>query len=251
MSNTNNSAPSKKSGAGKTFLSVLFYILILASAFVLAVCMNVRTKSGTVLSAYAEPLSEDIVKFAAGDVCFWLAFSAVILWFGLWIVTTKRVASAIRGLGIACTIAPLSVLLGELITMLLVCVFKLENGLTPYADSLPSQFADGCGDNVIFLLTSLMIASFGVFLCKVKNLPKKTKAVPIQQASEAPAPVTAPAASVSASESNITDIDVDVSGAPSEPSESLVASLAGVCHICGKKNAPDVKFCGGCGAKLM
>lgn len=212
--------------AGKSFLSVLFYILILASAFVLSVCMSLRTKSGTVLAAYAEPLGEGLVDFVRGSVCFWICLAAVAVWFVLWVVTTKRFASAVRGLGIACTIAPMSVLLGELITMLLVCAFGLQMSLTPYADTLPSQFADGCGDNVIFMLSSLMIASVGVFLCKVKRLPEKKAKASVQTETAVPA--------------------------ASEPAEdkSLVASLAGVCHMCGKQNEPDVSFCGGCGAKL-
>lgn len=214
---------SKSKKAGKSFLSVLFYILILMSALVLSMCMSMRTKSGTVLSAYAEPFGEGLVSFIRGDVCFWICIAAVIVWFVLWMVTTKRFASAVRGLGVACTIAPMSMLLGELITMLLVCAFKVQTSLTPYADTLPSQFADGCGDNVIFMLSSLMIASVGVFLCKIKRLPAKEVRV------SAPAETSVPETS--------------------EP-QSLVASLQGVCHMCGKRNEPDVKFCGGCGAKL-
>ncbi len=239
MSNANSK---EKSGAVKSFLSVVFFILIMASALVLAVCMSLRTKSGAVLGVYSGVVGEEIVNFAAGKLCFWSAFSAVVLWFGLWIITTKRIASAIRGLGIGCSIAALGVLLGELISMLLVCVFKLENGLTPYAGTLPEQFADGCGDNVIFLLASIMVASLGVFICKVKKLPKKTKTVLVSESESAPVPVAA--AVEHGSENSGVSADVQ------ETSEGLVASLAGVCHMCGKQNDPDVKYCGGCGAKL-
>ena len=53
--------------------------------------------------------------------------------------------------------------------------------------------------------------------------------------------------------SGISNIDVNVSGAsePMTDNESLIRSLAGVCHMCGKKNEAGVSFCGGCGAKLI
>ena len=265
MSKSNTpAAPKKKGSAGKTFLSVIFYILIQACSIVLALCMELRTKSGSVLSAIDSAIGFNVMEFVTGEICFWCAFSAVILWFGLWFTTTGRIASAIRGLGTACAISAGSVLLGDIITLLMVCVFGLENALSPFADSLPSLFTDGCGDNVIFLLSSIMIASVGGFVCAIKKLPKKiskkshnAEPAPAPAAEPTPEPVhtsaPAPQDMPYTANTGITNIDVNVSGnsAAQTDNESLIRSLAGLCHICGKKNEAGVSFCGGCGAKLI
>ncbi|MDD6270117.1 MAG: zinc ribbon domain-containing protein [Oscillospiraceae bacterium] len=274
------SASQKKKGGGfKTFLSVVFFILILLSAFVLSLCMSIRTKSSEIINVYSKIAGSGITDFLAGDICFWCAISAVILWFGLWVQTTRRVPSAIRGLGIACSIAPASVLAGELVVMLLVCAFKVQNSLTPYADSLPSQFVNSCGDNVIFLLSSMIIASVGILICKIIKLLKAKKADKAEtssfEANAEPAaePVSDPvlepvAASVPVQDNlqantseneSIRNIDIDVSdnnnSSSTETSDdaekSIIKSLEGVCHLCGAKNEPGVKFCGSCGAKLI
>ncbi|MGN0584611.1 MAG: zinc ribbon domain-containing protein [Ruminococcus sp.] len=274
--NTKTSAAQKKKGGGfRTFLSVVFFILILLSALVLSVCMSIRTKSSDILGVYSKIVGTGITDFLTGDICFWCAISAVVLWFGLWLLTTKRVPSAIRGLGIACSIAPMSVLSVELVIMLLVCAFKVQSSLTPFADSLPSQFVNGCGDNVIFLLSSMIIASVGILICKIIKLSKAKKAdtdertpsEPIAESVSEPAlePVAASVPvqdnlQMNTSENeNIRNIDIDVSDnsipgnteASDDAEKSIIESLEGVCHMCGAKNEPGVKFCGSCGAKLI
>ncbi len=209
MGNTNT----KKNSAGKGLLSVLFFVLILLSSLLLALCMDIRTKGGTVLTAYGDVFGEGFTKFLSGSFCFWLAFSAVVLWFGLWIVSVKKIPSAIRGLGIACSISALVVLVGELLNLLITCVFKADNAFAGCASSLPSQFGDGCGDNVLFLLWSIIVASVGIFICKLKKLPKKT----------------------------------DSSGCECCEEKK---SASGVCPSCGHKNPNGVSFCGKCGHKI-
>lgn len=261
MSKSNNPDAAKKKGsAGKTFLSVIFYILIQACSLVLALCMELRTKSGSVLGAVDSAAGFSFTKYLTGEICFWCAIAAVIIWFVLWLITTGRIASAIRGLGVACAISAGAVLLGDITTLLLVCVFGLENALSPFADSLPSLFTDGCGDNVIFLLSSVIIASVGGFICALKKLPKKASKKSADSA-PAPAPAAEPVHAAApapqntsfSANSGISNIDVNVSGAsePMTDNESLIRSLAGVCHMCGKKNEAGVSFCGGCGAKLI
>lgn len=271
--NKTETVPTKKGGAFKTFLSVVFFILILASALVLALCMSISHKSGDILDVYSGILGNGLTDFLSGKFCFWIAISAVVLWFGLWIATTKRAASAIRGLGIGCTVAPLLVLLGELGTMLIVCTFKFNTALAPFADVLPSQFLNTSGKNCIFMLSGAIIAAIGIFICKIKKLPKNSKTAASQSETTAvqpendaaipavePAPVAAyenafsEIPSVQTSE-KLTNIDIPVSDIPvSTPDvmiENAAADLAFVCHMCGEKNEPNVKFCGKCGAKLL
>lgn len=194
MSNNNTS---NKSG-GKIFLGGLLSLLIF-------------------LSANESVLGEDLVEFLSGTLCFWLAFSAVVLWFGLYIAAVQRIPSAIKALGIGCSLAAIVVLGGELLNLLLSCAFKMNNAFASCADSLPSQFGAGCGDNVLFMLWSMIIASVGIFLRKVQKLPKTIKAESVS--------------------------------AKSTPANDSVA-VSGECPFCGKKNPSGVKFCGGCGAKL-
>ena len=262
MSNSNTpAAPKKKGGAGNTFLSVIFYILIQACSLVLAICLELRTKSSAVLEAIDSAVGFSFTEYTISIMCFWCAVSAVILWFGLWLLTTGRIASAIRGLGVACAISAGAVLLGDIITLLLICVFGFENALTPFADTLSSQFADGCGDNVIFLLSSIIIASVGGFICALRKLPKKSAKktadvpayAPVSEPVFTSAPQNSARTEMPAGNNGITNIDVNVSGkpAPQADNDSLIRSLAGVCHMCGKKNDAGVSFCGGCGAKLI
>lgn len=260
----NITAEKEKSSGFKTFLSVIFFILTLASALVLSLNLSMQNKDKAILDAYGTVLGGGVTDFLSGLLCFWCALSAVILWFGLWICTTKRIASAIRGLGLACAIAPAGVLIGELVSMLLVCAFKIDCALSPFADSLPSQFADTSGKNVIFLLSSAIIASVGILICKIKKMPKTIKAAsqsepnpaPVPQPVPAPAPVTASENIVPPMQHSVTDIDIDVSDKTAAPiqtegTDSLVNSLIGVCHMCGHRNDANVKFCGKCGAKLV
>lgn len=245
-----NTLVKKEKNSGlKTFLSVVFFILTLASALVLSLNLSMHNKDKAILDAYGTVLGGGVTDFLSGLLCFWCALSAVILWFGLWICTTKRIASAIRGLGLSCAIASAAVLICELVSMLLVCAFKMDSVLTPFADSLPSQFADTAGRNVIFLLSSTLIASVGIFICKLQKMPKKQASpapenAPVPQTVPASAEETANTAAVSQPESSETPVQ-------DTNSESLVSSLQGVCHMCGNKNEPDVKFCGKCGAKLI
>ncbi len=213
MSNTNTL---NKSG-GKIFLGGLLSLLIFLSALVLAACMCLRTKGGTVLSAYESVLGEGLVGFLSGALCFWLAFSIVVLFFILYIIAVRRIPSAIKALGVGCSLAAIVVLGGELLNLLLSCTFKMDNAFAACADALPSQFGDGCGDNVLFMLWSMIIASVGIFLCKVQKLPKTIKAD-----------------------------SVSAKSAPAKESEPV----SGECPFCGKDNPSGVKFCGGCGAKL-
>lgn len=249
-----NSPDQKKKSSGfKTFLSVIFFIFTLGCALALAVNLSMQGKSSALIDAYSSELGSGFTSFLSGKLCFWCMISAVVLWFGLWLCTTKRIASAIRGLGLSCAIASALVLAGELITMLLVCAFKIDSILTPFADSLPSQFGDTAGKNVIMLLSSVLIASVGIFICKLQKLPKKKKDTATQNA---PVPQTVPAAAETAE--NTAPVFQTVPAKPvanvsveNNSDESLVSSLAGVCHMCGNKNEPNVKFCGKCGAKLI
>lgn len=265
-----SAADSKKGSAVKTFLSVIFFVLILISALALAVNMSMANKSPDILDAYKPMIGKITVTFLKGKVAFWCAISSIVLWTGLWIGTTKRVASAIRGLGIACTLAPMSIIVSELVTMLLVCVFKMDSVLTPFTSSLPSQFTSTAGNNFIFMFASAVIASIGIFICKIKKMPKritasesesKSASKPSEPATEpVPEPVVvASAASVSSNsepalnaETNIADnVKSDTVSKSTDDNISLVDSLVGVCHNCGAKNSPDVNFCGSCGAKLI
>ncbi len=269
--NKTEAVPTKKGDAFKTFLSVVFFILILASALALALCMSISNKSGDILGVYSGVLGDGLTDFLSGKLCFWISISAIVLWFGLWIFITKRVRSAIRGLGIGCTIAPLVVLLSELGTMLVVCTFKFNTALAPFADVLPSQFLNTSGKNCIFMLSGAIIASIGIFICKIKKLPKnskdvlsKSETINAQMNSEAANP-TAEAAPVAAYENafaeipavqtsdRLTNIDIPVSNSPISDAviENTDTDLSCVCHMCGEKNEPNVKFCGKCGAKLL
>ncbi len=270
MSNTGTSAAAekKKGGAGKTFLSVLFFILILACASVFAVCiyadaMNQTAVGKNILSECAAVLGGNVVDFVTGSLGFWCAFSAVVLWFGLWVVTTRRIASAIRGLGIACSIAALVPLAGSLILLLLTCVFSVDSMLLSYEDALPALFVDTCGNIVIFVLSSMLIAAFGIFICKLKKLPKKSVQKAIPEAEKEPVPVAAAAAVSQPASQHISTIDIDVTEKPveepvsapedekgSEPDE-LPKEFEGICPVCGARNEPNVKFCGSCGTKLI
>lgn len=268
MSKKNTSADTntKKNSVLKTFLSVIFFILILASALVLAVNMSMAGKSPDILTAYEPILGKITVTFLKGKLSFWFAISSIVLWTGLWIGTTKRVASAIRGLGTACTLAPMSIIVSELVTMLLVCVFKIDSVLTPFTSSLPSQFSRTAGNNFIFMLASAIIASIGIFICKIKKMPKRIKTTESESESKSSEPISEPipepmvmtaSAAVNSepvsinaeSETNIADDNNDIASDDNNNS-SLVDSLVGVCHNCGAKNSPDVNFCGSCGAKL-
>ena len=96
MSKSNNPDAAKKKGsAGKTFLSVIFYILIQACSLVLALCMELRTKSGSVLGAVDSAAGFSFTKYLTGEICFWCAIAAVIIWFVLWLITTGRIAADI------------------------------------------------------------------------------------------------------------------------------------------------------------
>ncbi|MBQ8514964.1 MAG: hypothetical protein IJ496_06155 [Ruminococcus sp.] len=277
--------PKKKGGAGKTFLSVVFFILILACAYILAKCMsagamNNLSSGRELLEACSVSYGKGLVNFISGALGFWCSLSAVILWFGLWIASTRRIASAIRGLGVACSVAALVQLIGQLIFMLLTCVFSMESILLPFKEDYPGLFADTCGNNVIFALCSMMIAAFGIFICKLKKLPKKGErtTAPGAEPASAPVPQPVPAAAVSASEAapaqppKMSSIDIDVTHTqpahplpqeepmpdpdaaaediPAAQPEELLESLAGVCHMCNARNHPDMNFCGHCGAKL-
>lgn len=284
--------PKKKGGAGKTFLSVVFFILILACAYILAKCMSAGAMNNLsagreFLEACSVSYGKGLVNFISGALGFWCSLSAVILWFGLWITSTRRIASAIRGLGVACSVAALVQLIGQLIFMLLTCVFSMDSILLPFKEDYPGLFADTCGNNVIFALCSMMIAAFGIFICKLKKLPKKGEkntapaavlaSEPIAAPAPAAAPQPVPAAAVAAPESapvqppKMSSIDIDVAQAepphplPQEESEqnltaaeetlaaqpeALIQSLAGICHMCNAKNDPNMNFCGHCGAKL-
>lgn len=260
---TASAADPKKHSTIKTFLSVIFFILILVSALVLAINMSITDKSPDILTAYEPIIGKITVTFFKGKFSFWLAVSSIVLWTGLWIGTTKRVASAIRGLGIACTLAPMSTIVSELVTMLLVCVFKMDSVLTPFASSLPSQFTGTAGNNFIFMLASAVIASIGIFICKIKKMPKRITAPESELKSSKPVSepvVMAASAAVNSepalinAEPNIADninTDTVTVGEISDNNSSLVDSLVGVCHNCGAKNSPDVNFCGSCGAKLI
>ncbi|MBQ8688229.1 MAG: zinc ribbon domain-containing protein [Ruminococcus sp.] len=251
--------PKKKGSAGKTFLSVIFFILILACAYILAKCMSMGAMNSIaagqeVLGKYADLLGGGIADFLSGALGFWCAFSSVVLWFGLWIVTTKRIATAIRGLGVACSIAALAQIAGGLLALLLICVFSVESDLSAYKDALPSLFVNTCGDTVIFALSSMLIAAFGIFVCKLRKLPKKNQAKPAESApmsepEKTPEPAVVSAAAPQPETPNITNIDIDVAEPAMQP-DVLSEELAGICHMCGTKNDTSVKFCGSCGAKL-
>lgn len=265
--NITESSTAGKGNAFKTFLSVIFFILILISAFVLALCMSISQKDGDVLKVYSNLFGNSLTDFLGGKLCFWIAFFSVILWFALWIAATKRIGSALRGLGISCTIAPMLILIAEFGTMLVVCTFKFNTNLAPYADILPSQFINTSGKNVIFMLSGAIIAAVGIFICKIKKLPKKNKKEITQVQSEAAAAMSPkdvptdtykdafanmPEASYSKQLTNI-DIPVSDSGVSELNAEMRNTSneLDSVCHMCGEKNEPNVKFCGKCGAKLL
>jgi len=273
MSKKNASADTKKNSALKTFLSVIFFILILASALVLAVNMSMAGKNPDILTAYEPILGKITVTFLKGKLSFWCAISSIVLWTGLWIGTTKRVASAIRGLGTACTLAPILIIVSELVTMLCVCVFKIDSVLAPFASFMPSEFLGTSGNNFIFMLASAVIASIGIFICKIKKMPKRIKAAVSEAKSSEPVsetisePISEPvpepvvmtaSASVNSepvsinAETETTNIDDNNNDISSDDNNgSLVDSLIGVCHNCGAKNSPDVNFCGSCGAKLI
>ncbi len=263
MSNTGTAAEvtKKKGSAGKTCLSILFFILILACAYILAKCMgagamNQIAAGKNILGEYSSILGSGIVNFIKESIGFWCAFSAVILWFGLWIVTTRRVASAIRGLGVACSIAALAHLIGELLNLLLTCVFSTDSIMTPYKDALPGLFADTCGDNVIFALSSMIIASFGIFICKIKKMPKRmaaTQTVSTSASAEQTAPQPAPIAAAvhtSANDAPAAPIQEKTPAPAEAPSDESSRDVTTICHICGTQNDAHVKFCGTCGAKL-
>lgn len=273
--NKSETYPNKKGSTFKTFLSVIFFILIMVSALALALCISISQKSGDIINVYSGIFGNALTKFISGKLCFWIAFSAVILFWGLWICITKRIGSAIRGLGIGCTIAPLVVLLGELGTMLVVCTFKFNTSLAPFADTLPSQFLSTSGKNCIFMLSGSIISAIGIFICKIKKLPKKNKNSTIQNendvlqsASDSDTAHTSTNIPVVAYENafseipavqnsnSLTNIDIPIDNDipltdSSIPLENQIKDLAFTCHMCGEKNEPNVKFCGKCGAKLL
>lgn len=243
MSKTNTPAsPKKKGSAGKTFLSIVFFILILGCGYILAqsMCLGALGQISTGSEILEASSSSLLTGFLAKPLGFWCAACAVGVWFLLWIITTKRIASAIRGLGVACSLAALLQIIGGLLTLLLTCVFSVDSDLLEYKKVLPFLFAETCGDVVIFALSSMLIAALGIFICKIKKLPKKSKAK-AEAAAFASEEEKIPAAVGASKEQLETKPAVQ---------NDLVDDLAGVCHMCGEKNEKNVKFCGGCGAKL-
>ena len=248
-----NSLVKKEKNSGfKTFLSVIFFILMFCCSVLLSLNLSMHNKDKAILDAYGTVIGGGLTDFLSGNLCFWCSAAAVVLWFVLWICTTKRIASAIRGLGLSCAISAAVVLICELVSMLLVCAFKMDSVLSPIADSLPSQFADTAGRNVILLLSSTMIASVGIFICKLQRLPKKEKSEHNAATSAETAPVseTIPVPETVPAGAAASDTTAEEKSA-AQSNDSLVNSLLGVCHMCGHRNEPNVKFCGKCGAKLI
>ncbi len=228
--NTPAAVEKKKDSFGKTMLSVLFFTLILIFAYVLAVSITTGEMVGLpsgpeILDCCSEIIGKGSVKFLSGPFGFWCSLSAIILWFGLWIVSTKRILTAIRGLGLACAIAALVQIISSLITLLLVCVFSMDSILLPFKKILPILFTLTVGKVLIFLLSSMIIAAIAIFIIRLKKLPRKNKK---NIAAEAPTSTDA--------------------AAPAPAAETSTST--GICPVCGVQNTPDMKFCGGCGAKL-
>jgi hypothetical protein len=279
MATRQNHSAAKRS-IGKTFLSVLFFLLILGSSGVLAVQLRLSACVG-------QPVVDAILgsdplwyRFLTGTVGLWCTLCAVLLWFVLWMVTTKRILCALRGLGIACSIAALGELLLGVIALLLTCVFSVESKLLPYAETLPTLYTRTCGKNVIFALCSLIVASVGIFLCKVRALHRKkgehtaadvyaskapeAEPAPASEPIHASAPEPAPEAATfspkpepavdtmtAAAEKTDAVTPPPASAQKAETPEIDLHALDGVCHNCGAKNAAGVNFCGFCGAKLL